>query len=344
MSENNIKIAGEDEYLSFMTDEAEPYLAERRTVQRLESVFVPDARHKNESPDDSPKNIYCEFYDCDNPHGIVLISHGFTETADKFREVIWQFLQGGFHVAIPEHCGHGRSYRLIDGDPSLVHVDRYERYVSDLRLVAKAATSRWSGLPLVLYAHSMGGGVGAALAATEPDLFEKIILTSPMIRPLTGPIPWSAAKVADRLLCAAGKEKEYVMGQPHFNENETFEDSVATSRARFEWYSQMRRSNPLFQMTSPSYAWLREAARLNRYLMSEAANAISRPVILFQAELENIVSKDEQERFIKKIKAQGGRTAPVEFVRIADAKHEIYRSGRDALVKYWDKIWEFLEK
>lgn len=67
-----------------------------------------------------------------------LISHGFTETSEKYKELIYYFLRGGYHVYIPEHCGHGHSYRLVE-DPSLVHVDCYKRYVADLLFVARTA-------------------------------------------------------------------------------------------------------------------------------------------------------------------------------------------------------------
>ena len=55
--------------------------------------------------------------DIDMPKGVVVISHGFTESAVKYDEVAYYFLKEGYHVYIPEHCGHGRSYRLT-ADPS----------------------------------------------------------------------------------------------------------------------------------------------------------------------------------------------------------------------------------
>ena len=36
----------------------------------------------------------------------------------------------------------------------------------------------------------MGGAIGTIAAAWEPQLFQKIILNSPMLRPLTGNVPW----------------------------------------------------------------------------------------------------------------------------------------------------------
>ena len=79
---------------------------------------------------------------------------------------------------IPEHCGHGRSYRLVE-EPSLVHVDSYKRYVADLLFVARTAKKEHKNLKLYLFGHSMGGGIAAAAVAAKPKLFERLVLSSP---------------------------------------------------------------------------------------------------------------------------------------------------------------------
>ena len=49
-------------------------------------------------------------------------------------------------------------------------------------------------MKIYLYGHSMGGGIAAAVAARAPEMFEKVILSSPMIRPLTGGVPVACGK------------------------------------------------------------------------------------------------------------------------------------------------------
>ena len=58
------------------------------------------------------KKIFCLSLHKKEAKGIILISHGFCESAEKYKELAWYFYQAGFTVYIPEHCGHGRSYRL----------------------------------------------------------------------------------------------------------------------------------------------------------------------------------------------------------------------------------------
>lgn len=331
----DLHILRDEEFRAYMTQTAEPYLTARRSECYLD-------RGKG-------RKQYCAFYEAGNetepPCGVVVISHGFTETADKYYEVIYYFLQMGYHVCIPDHCGHGRSYRFPKEDLSLVHVDHYERYITDLRDAAYEAKQRWSQLPLYLYAHSMGGGIGAGLAAREPELFAGVVLTSPMIRPLTAGIPWTLTCLIVCSCCAAGKKEDYVIGQRAFEKNyERFETSASASQARYDYYQDRREENPLFQMNGASYGWMREAIRLNRYLMKDATHLIQAPLILMQAEQDSFVSGREQERFIDRLRANRSDADAVRLIPVPGTRHEIFNSGETVQEFYWKEIFGFLEK
>lgn len=57
----------------------------------------------------------------------------------------------------------------------------------------------------------------------------------------------------------------------------------------------------MFLPAGISYGWLRQAARLNRYLQKQAWRRITCPVLVFQAENETYVSQKEQVRFVRKL-------------------------------------------
>ena len=314
-------------FAKFMEDTVEPFLAGRR-----KEFWIPR---------EADKALYCVCYHADDPRGTVIISHGFTETAEKYLEPIYYFVKNGYNVYQSEHCGHGRSYRLVE-DLSLVYVDRYERYVNDLLAAAEAAKQAHPQMPLFLFGHSMGGGIAAAALSLQPELFAGAVLSSPMIRPLTGNIPWPVAKLLAKFLCCMGKAKQYVPGAHAFDGKECFEDSAATSRERFAYYQKKRNAEPLFQMNAASCGWLNETARLNRYLMSEGWKRIKTPLLIFQAQNDTFVSSAEQVRFAEKIKAAG--KVPVERLPVDSTKHEIFNSEDRVLQDYWKEILTFLEK
>ena len=311
-------------FAKFMEDTVEPFLAGRRKEFRITR--------------EADKELYCVCYDADNPKGTVIISHGFTETAEKYPEPIYYFVKHGYNVYQPEHCGHGRSYRLVE-DLSLVHVDRYERYVTDLLAAAEAAKQAHPQLPMFLFGHSMGGGIAAAALSRQPELFDSAVLSSPMIRPLTGTTPWPVAKLLAKLLCCMGKAKQYVPGGHAYDGNERFEDSASTSRERFAYYQKKRNAEPLFQMNAASCGWLNETARLNRYLMGTGWKYIQTPLLIFQAQDDTFVSSAEQDRFAEKVTAAGN--ASVRRIRVDGTKHEIFNSDDKILQNYWTEILTF---
>jgi len=323
MMEKNL-ILKEENYREMMETVVEPFLKERSRELFWE-------REKGEI-------LHGVQYQAENPKGVVLISHGFTESAEKYKEVCYYFVKEHYHVYVPEHCGHGKSYRLTK-DPSLVHVDHYGRYVNDLLFVAVLAKKDHPNLPLFLYAHSMGGGVGAAAAARKPALFAKVVLTSPMIRPLTGKIPWGVARMAAAGMCLAGRETAYVSGHP-YDGKETFEDSASLSRARFTYYQQKRDSQRELQTCAATFGWLRESGKLNAYLRGKAVKSIRSPILLFQAREETLVSAKEQRRFVDALQSRGIKA---ELILVENAKHEIFNAEFPVLEKYWARIFEFFD-
>ena len=147
-------ILQESNYKEEMQTIVEPYLVSIGTEFYLE-------RHAGQK-------IHCMHYVPENPHAVVMLSHGFIENAEKYKEIAYYFAKEGFSVYLPEHCGHGFSYRLTE-DESLVHLDSFERYVEDFIFVTKKAKEDNPGMKIYLYGHSMGGGIAAAVAARAPE-------------------------------------------------------------------------------------------------------------------------------------------------------------------------------
>ena len=207
-----MKIIQENEYLDTMKNEVEPYLK-----AHCREGYIPGAEDIYHEKNGIIGKIHVKRYLADDPKGVVVISHGFTEGAPKYEEMIYYFLQAGYHVYMPEHMGHGQSYRLT-ADPSLVHIDIWKRYVRDFLKVCHEIKRAYPKLPVNLLAHSMGG----AIAAWEPTLFHKVILSSPMIKPLTGGVPWPLTVLIANAECLLGKEESYVLGQKPYDGTDTF--------------------------------------------------------------------------------------------------------------------------
>lgn len=309
---------------------------------RMEKEVVPFLKKHRHSgffcPDNGQDKIYYESYRREDAKGVIAMVHGFSESAEKYVEMIYYFFQAGYQVYIMDQRGHGRSARGQE-DLSLVHIDRFEQYLSDLDYLATEVADREDkGLPRYLYAHSMGGGIGAAFMEWHPSVFEGAVLSSPMIRPLTGGIPLGIARGIAEIQVMLGKGATYVPGHHAYRGDETFETSAATSAERYEYYAGKRRSQPNFQTNGASYSWLREAARMSKYILNkENCGKIVGKVLVFQAEQEDYVDKEAQEIFTGQVKS-------ARMVPMPGTKHEIYMSDDSHMRVYVEEILDFLEK
>ena len=103
----------------------------------------------------------------------------------------------------------------------------------------------------------MGGAISAIAAAWEPALFHKVILSSPMIKPLTGGVPWPLTVLIAHAECVLGKEESYVLGQKPYDGTDTFQTSAGTSEPKFIRYNNLRKEKQFLQTCAPvSYTHL----------------------------------------------------------------------------------------
>lgn len=306
-------------------------------MERIVMPFLGQYRKCGFFDPDGGGGVYYESYCRKDARSMVIIAHGFTETAEKYMEMIYYFLKEGYQVYLMDLRGHGRSARESD-DLSLVHIDHYEHYLLDLEyLIEKIAIPENPELPLYLYGHSMGGGIGAAILEERPELFRKAVLSSPMIRAKTGKVPWVAAYGIATVMAGLGHGKNYVAGHHAFRSDETFENSAATCRERYEFYYQKRLHEKLFQTSGASYGWLREASRLSEAILKEEhLHKIRTEILLFQAQRDDYVEPSAQERFVRRVEK-------AELVKVPGTKHEIYMSDDRTMERYVGEILAFFE-
>ena len=66
--------------------------------------------------------VYYEYYKNNKSNKVIVISHGFCECIEKYKELIKSFFYKGYSVYILEHRGHGRSGCLSTVDKTQVSV------------------------------------------------------------------------------------------------------------------------------------------------------------------------------------------------------------------------------
>ena len=314
----------EENYAEEMETRVEPYLAELREDGFFKSF--------------DGNEIHYEKYLIPDAEGTVVIAHGFTESAEKFREMSFCFLTMKFNVFAIDHRGHGRSWRKYPDQPQLVCIDRFETYVKDLyalvKTVVKPAVPQ--DKPLFLYAHSMGGAIAAQFLQTYPGVFDKAVLSAPMIQAQMPMSPGLAAAIM-QAATVFGQGDKPVFAHGPYDPTATYEKSHDTSKARFDYYHEKRNNEPLLQTNMASNRWVRESARVVRKNLDPArCRNITCPLLLCQpAEDTSVVSEKENE-FVSLL--PDGR-----LIQFPNSRHEIFMSVDSTMILYLQAIEKFLK-
>lgn len=310
----------EDRYEEQMTDIVEPYL------QRFVHCGKADG-------------LYYEFFGQEEKahKGTIVISYGFTESCEKYHELIYYMHRAGYQAAVMDHRGHGKSLREVE-DIQLVHVDDFSRYVEDLhKFITTEVMAQAGGRPLYLYAHSMGGCIGTLYLEKYPDTFRKAVINAPMYGINNGSIPDFAAGILCRTAILFGKRKAQLFTTGRFDPEEPFENSCCDSPARHEYYLKKRREHEEYQTSCASYSWALAAMRAGRRaVMPKNAAAIRIPVLLFQGANDTTVRAREQDLFLTRI--PDGRKS------VKESRHEICRMPGDKLAGYLEEMFVFYQE
>jgi len=250
---DKVQIIDEENYAYIMKTEVEPYLEKKG---REDFIFTPDNR-----------KLHYEAYEKTLSRGSIVILHGFTESAEKFREVAFYFRKAGYSVFSLDMEGHGKSHRSSKKKEK-VEIDTFDTYVEDLNFfIEKVVKPNTKNGKIHIYSHSLGSNVALLYLMKHPYTVEKAVLSSPMICGNMG-MPVSVAGTVAKLLCALGGKKIPAPGRCVFDENPSAENSDATSKARFDYYHQKRKAEPLYQTSGPSFGWVKASLEARDKILS----------------------------------------------------------------------------
>jgi lysophospholipase len=221
-----------------------------------------------------------------SPVGNVLIVPGRTEYIEKYLEVAWDLKQSGYSIWIYDHCGQGRSGRLL-ADHDKGHITDFSIYVQDLAAVRNLIPDD-PAVPLVLLSHSLGGTIATLFCEAHPDRADGLILVSPMLQINTGGSrpPFLVEPVCN-LLTAIGKGEEYAWGTGPYHPAPFSEQNLLTAdRKRFEMNVTLVKKDGALGLGGPTFGWLVQAYRAMR---TARAAAISCPTLILRGTADKVV-------------------------------------------------------
>jgi len=123
----------------------------------------------------------------EQPLAIVQMAHGMAEHKERYLPFMEYLAERGFACFLHDHRGHGESAESPE-KLGWFGENGAEGLVKDLRQMADYALSKYPGLPLYLFGHSMGSlAVRCCLRDNEETLNGLIVCGTPAKNPAAGP-------------------------------------------------------------------------------------------------------------------------------------------------------------
>lgn len=109
------------------------------------------------------------------PRAVLVVSHGMGEHRRRYRAPLIPFVAAGYAIYAADHRGHGETVP----DPTKLGdygLGGFAGVVDDLAAVIEYARTENPGLPLILFAHSMGSMIAQALIIDHPGIVDALVL------------------------------------------------------------------------------------------------------------------------------------------------------------------------
>lgn len=247
----------------------------------------------------------------------MVILPGRSEPAIKYAEFIFDLRNEGFNIFILDHQGQGASERLL-ADSQKGHVRFFSDYKKDLAAwINEVVLPESENHYRVVVAHSMGGAIATLYLAHNSTVFQKAVLSSPMLEVNTKPYSEPVGRILSRVLVAAFMGANYAPDRgPYIAQDDTFEKNEVThSEARFNMAKAIFVTMPELVVGGPTNRWVNQSLKATKNI-DGLAPKISTPILMFQAGMDLIVKPSRQNAFCAK-------SSNCTMIKFPNAHHEI---------------------
>jgi len=123
------------------------------------------------------KKVYAQGWAPPQSKAVVCIVHGFAEFSDRYEHVAKFLCEKGFAILTFDHLGHGKT------EGKRGHADSYGDLLDTVRSITHEAGTRFPGLPVFLYGHSLGGNIVTNfLLQRQPKNIKAAVVTGPLFK------------------------------------------------------------------------------------------------------------------------------------------------------------------
>ncbi len=284
------------------------------------------------------KKLRIAMWNLRSTKGTILLQSGRTEFIEKYYEVIQEFIDRGFAVALMDWRGQGLSDRTIK-NKRLGHIDSFNEYDKDIELVLEEVYKKLCPKPWIGFGHSMGGCLLATNLIKNESPYSALILCSPM---LSMKVKKWIRFLAKSIALLLPWLRPLPIFPPNWDEEkgwlkESFEKNGLTDdEYRFNRSYKLISSHPKIGVKGISLGWVNEAIKRTEELKLLNWTNVSKPILLLSANKDSLINSDENESLCASIKN-------ITIQRI-NGKHELLMESNKLREQTWNSIDKFLTK
>lgn len=127
-----------------------------------------DSQRRVASPTGASLNLYTRLAEGE-PKAVVQINHGLAEHAARYARFADFLAANGFHVYAHDHRGHGFTTAPDAPQGRFGTPNGGDEVIKDVLAIHRLIREEHTGLPVVIFGHSMGGMIAANFLARHPD-------------------------------------------------------------------------------------------------------------------------------------------------------------------------------
>ena len=109
--------------------------------------------------------------------GIVQIAHGIAEHIDRYDTFMTFLADNGYIAVANDHLGHGKSISGKEDLGAFSENDGWNTVVKDMVSLHDTITAEYSGVPYVMFGHSMGSFLTRTYIIDYPDKYDAVIIS-----------------------------------------------------------------------------------------------------------------------------------------------------------------------
>ena len=278
------------------------------------------------------------FWNLSSSKGTIFLQSGRTEFIEKYYEVISEFIDRGYAVAMMDWRGQGLSSR-VSKNIRIGHIDNFKTFDDDFIKIVEECFKKRCPTPFIGFGHSMGGCLLASYFISKKNELEKCILCAPMVSVRANAMSRRIVKLLG-LLDNIGYGS-FPMQKPSWDSEdgwieEPFEDNaLTTDRERFERSFKFLKKCPELGVKGITVGWLKHALnRTNQFKKIQWNIAIKRPLLLLDATEDKLVNSHLNKELL-------GQSDLVE-IKSLKSQHEIMMETDEIRDEAWKSIDNFL--